>query len=69
MGSALTSLHQVEKRAVRVQRRIWLAQLAFWPVVVVAAGLGVAATVAALRRRRAGSEIGAHTLPSVAPAQ
>jgi hypothetical protein len=69
MGSALKSLRGVEKRAVRVQRRIWLAQAMFWPVVVVLAGAGALATAAAIRRRRVGSEIGADTAPSVTPAQ
>jgi hypothetical protein len=69
MGSALKSLRRVEKRAVRVQRRIWLAQAMFWPVVVVLAAAGAAATVVAVRRRRVGSEIGADTAPSVTPAQ
>ena len=41
----------------------------FWPVVVVAAGAGALATVVAIRRRRVGSEIGADTVPTVAPAQ
>ena len=69
MGSALKSLHGVEKRAVRVQRRIWLAQAMFWPVVVVLAGAGALATAVAIRRRQAGGEIGAGTAPSVTPAQ
>jgi hypothetical protein len=69
MGSTLKTLRRAEKRAARVQRRIWLAQLAFWPLLVVAAGAGAVATVVAIRRRSAGSEIGADTVPSVAPAQ
>ncbi|CAN5273364.1 hypothetical protein BH09ACT8_BH09ACT8_64730 [soil metagenome] len=69
MASALKSLHRVEKRAARVQRRIWLAQVMFWPVVAIAVGAGTLATVVAIRRRRVGSEIGSDTVPAVAPAQ
>jgi hypothetical protein len=51
----LVRLRQARRRVVKVQRRIWLLQVAFWPAV--ALGLTVAACAVArliwLRRRAA----------------
>lgn len=47
-------LGRAERKVLRLQRRLWLAQLAMWPtVIVLAAGL-LAAVVWVLRRRSAG---------------
>lgn len=46
-------LGRAERKVVRLQRRLWLAQLAMWPtVIVLVAGL-LAALVWVLRRRSA----------------
>lgn len=45
-------LGRAERKVLRLQRRLWLAQLAMWPtVIVLAAGL-LAAVVLWVRRRR-----------------
>ena len=41
---------RAERRVVRLQRRIWLAQLLVWPVVITAALIGVGWLVKTLRR-------------------
>jgi len=47
-------LGRAERKVLRLQRRLWLAQLAMWPtVIVLVAGL-LAAVVWVLRRRSAG---------------
>jgi hypothetical protein len=56
--SAWAALRGAEKRAVRVQRRIWLAQIMLWVIGVAAVGTAALATMIAVRRRRAGAEIG-----------
>jgi hypothetical protein len=56
----VTRLRHAQQRLLKVQRRLWLAQLAMWPTLIVT---GVATAVAAvwlLRRRSAG---GRHELP------
>jgi hypothetical protein len=54
----LTRLRQ--QRIVRVQRRVWLAQVLMWPTVIAAGVSSVGGLVWILRRRYAG---GRHEMP------
>jgi hypothetical protein len=45
-------LRQARHQAVKLQRRIWLVQLAFWPVVVLTTLIVVALGVRWLQRRQ-----------------
>ena len=56
----LTGLRHAQQRIVKVQRRVWLAQLLMWPTVVAAGMLSVGGLVWVLRRRYAG---GRHEMP------
>lgn len=56
----VTRLRHAQQRILKVQRRLWLAQIAMWPTLVVAGLVTVAAAVFLLRRRSAG---GRHELP------
>jgi hypothetical protein len=47
----LVRLRQARNRVVKVQRRIWILQAAFWPVVVLG-GIVIASAVARLAWRR-----------------
>ncbi|WP_199254769.1 hypothetical protein [Mycolicibacterium mengxianglii] len=47
--SVAVTLGRAERRAVRVQRRIWLAQMLFWPLLI---GAGILATTLVLLRVR-----------------
>lgn len=55
----LARVRSAEKRIVRYQRRIWLAQVLMWPAIIVVA---VAAVVWFARRRSAG---GRHEMPDL----
>ena len=56
----LTRLRHAQQRIVRVQRRVWLAQLLMWPTVIAAGVSSVGGLVWILRRRYAG---GRHEMP------
>lgn len=56
----LARIGRAERRIVKVQRRLWLAQLLMWPTVLLT-GAGVVAVVALVLRRR--NEGGKHELP------
>lgn len=52
VNATLHKLRRGEQKVVRLQRRLWLAQLLFWPTTVVAA-VGVAAVAWKAWQRRA----------------
>jgi hypothetical protein len=56
----LTGLRHAQQRIVKVQRRVWLAQVLMWPTVVAAGMLSVGGLVWLLRRRYTG---GRHEMP------
>ena len=58
----LTRLRRTEQRIVRVQRRVWLAQVLMWPTVIAAGMLSVGGLVWLLRRRYPG---GRHEMPDM----
>lgn len=58
--SKLARVRHAEKRIVKVQRRVWLAQLLMWPTIVVGAILSAGAVVWLLQRRSSG---GRHEMP------
>lgn len=60
-------LRRARHEAVKLQRRIWLAQIAFWPAVVLAFGLIAVLGVRWLQRRHRTATEGA--APSRPPAQ
>ena len=45
-------LRQARRRAVKVQRRIWLLQVAFWPAVALGSVVAAFAAARLIRRRR-----------------
>ncbi|CAN5350414.1 hypothetical protein BH10ACT9_BH10ACT9_00100 [soil metagenome] len=51
--SVTVKLGRAERRAVRVQRRIWLAQLLMWPALGVVGVVGAVVVVRTARARRA----------------
>ncbi len=58
----LARLRLAEKRIVRYQRRVWLAQALMWPTVIVGAVVAAGALVRFLRTRSAG---GRHEMPDL----
>ncbi|MFS0898229.1 hypothetical protein [Mycolicibacterium litorale] len=56
----VTRLRHAQQRILKIQRRLWLAQIAMWPTLAVAGTVTVAGVVVLLRRRSAG---GRHELP------
>src|SRR6267154_939476 len=56
----LTRLRHAQQRIVRVQRRVWPAQVLMWPTVIAAGVSSVGGLVWILRRRYAG---GRHEMP------
>jgi hypothetical protein len=58
----LARLRRAEKRIVKYQRRVWLAQALMWPTIVIGAVLAVGALVWFLRSRSAG---GRHEMPDL----
>jgi hypothetical protein len=56
----LTRLRHAQQRIVRIQRRLWLAQVLMWPAVIAAGVSSVAGLVWFLRHRSAG---GRHEMP------
>ncbi|WP_197375716.1 hypothetical protein [Mycolicibacterium baixiangningiae] len=56
----VTRLRHAQQRILKVQRRLWLAQLAMWPTLVITGVATVAGVVWLLRRRSVG---GRHELP------
>lgn len=58
----LTRLRHAEQRIVKVQRRVWLAQVLAWPTVIAAGATSVGVLVWFLRRRSAGNR---HEMPDL----
>ncbi|BBY18365.1 hypothetical protein [Mycolicibacterium litorale] len=56
----VTRLRHAQQRILKVQRRLWLAQIAMWPTLVITGVAAVGGVVWLLRRRSAG---GRHELP------
>lgn len=56
----LAKIGRAERRIVKVQRRVWLAQLLMWPTVLLTGTVVVGAVALVLRRRAAN---GKHELP------
>jgi hypothetical protein len=56
----LVRVRHAEKRIVRLQRRVWLAQILMWPTIILGAILSVGAVVWFVRRRSGG---GRHEMP------
>jgi hypothetical protein len=56
----VTRLRHAQQRIVRVQRRVWVAQLLMWPLTIAAGVSSVVGVVWILRRRCAG---GRHEMP------
>jgi hypothetical protein len=61
----VTRLRHAQQRLLKVQRRLWLAQLAMWPTLIITGVVAAAGVVWLLRRRSAG---GRHELPDSAGA-
>ena len=55
-------LRLAEKRIVKYQRRVWLAQVLMWPMIIVGAVVAVGTLVWFLRSRSAG---GRHEMPDL----
>ncbi|WP_445166780.1 hypothetical protein ACTXG7_23540 [Mycolicibacterium sp. Dal123E01] len=58
----LARVRRAERRIVKVQRRVWLAQVLLWPAIVVGAVLSVGTLVWFLRRPSSG---GRHEMPDL----
>ncbi|SBS78668.1 conserved hypothetical protein [uncultured Mycobacterium sp.] len=58
----LPRLRHAEHRIVKIQRRVWLAQVLMWPTIIVGALLSAGALMWFLRRRSAG---GRHEMPDL----
>lgn len=58
----LTRLRHAEQRIVKVQRRVWLAQVLAWPTVIVAGATSLGVLVWFLRRRSPGNR---HEMPDL----
>ena len=55
-----TRLRHAQQRIVKVQRRVWLAQILMWPTVIAAGVTSIGGLLWFLRRRSAG---GRHEMP------
>jgi hypothetical protein len=62
----LVRLRQARNRVVKVQRRIWILQAAFWPVVVLG-GIVIATAVARLAWHRYSSAAVVNDAPVASP--
>ncbi|WP_396926071.1 hypothetical protein [Mycolicibacterium sp.] len=60
--SKLARLRHAEKRIVKVQRRVWLAQVLMWPTIIVGAVVSAGGLVWFLQRRSGG---GRHEMPEM----
>jgi hypothetical protein len=58
----LTRLRHAEQRIVKVQRRVWLAQVLAWPTVIATGAASVGVLMWFLRRRSAGNR---HAMPDL----
>ncbi len=58
----LTRVRRAQQRIVKVQRRVWLAQVLMWPTVIAAGTLSAGGVVWLMRRRYAG---GRHEMPDI----
>lgn len=56
----VTRVRHTQQRLLKAQRRLWLAQLAMWPTLILTGVAVAAGVVLVLRRRSAG---GRHELP------
>ncbi|WP_431235297.1 hypothetical protein ACQ856_12910 [Mycolicibacterium psychrotolerans] len=56
----LARVRHAEQRVVKLQRRVWLAQVLMWPTIVVGTVVAVGAGVWFVRRRSGG---GRHEMP------
>jgi nitrate reductase NapE component len=56
----LARVRHAEQRVVKLQRRVWLAQILMWPTIIVGAVLSLGALVWFVQRRSAG---GRHEMP------
>ncbi|MFG1929238.1 hypothetical protein ACGFK1_01080 [Mycobacterium sp. NPDC048908] len=56
----LTRLRRAQQRIVKIERRMWLAQILMWPAVIAVGVFSVGGVVFVLRRRSAG---GRHEMP------
>jgi hypothetical protein len=61
----LARLRHAQRRIVKVQRRLWLAEVLMWPTVIAAGVSSVGGLVWFLRRRSAG---GRHEMPDTSGA-
>ncbi|OBB97919.1 hypothetical protein [Mycobacterium sp. 852002-40037_SCH5390672] len=50
-------LGRAERKALRLQRRLWLAQLAMWPTVILLAAVLLAGVLWVLRQRSTGRRL------------
>jgi hypothetical protein len=57
----LTGLRHAQRRIMKVQRRLWFAEVLMWPTVIAAGVSSVAGLVWFLRRQSAG---GRHEMPA-----
>jgi hypothetical protein len=64
----LVRLREARRRVVKIQRRIWILQAAFWPVVVLG-GILIATTVARLVWRRYNAAAVVNDAPVTSPNQ
>jgi hypothetical protein len=58
----LSRLRHAQRRIVKVQRRLWLAEVLVWPTVIAAGVASIGGLVWFLRRRSAG---GRHEMPDM----
>ena len=58
---SLTRIRHAEKRIVKVQRRVWLAQVVMWPSLTIVGLLAIGGAVWAVRR----SAGGRHEMPDM----
>ncbi len=57
----LARLRHTQQRIVRVQRRVWVAQIIMWPTMIAAATVSIAGVVWFVRSRH--TQGGRHQLP------
>ena len=60
----LTRLRNAQQRIVKVERRLWFAQILMWPSVIAAGGLSIGTIAWFLRRRTAGIQEGSPDAPA-----
>jgi hypothetical protein len=60
----LTRFRHARQRIVKVERRLFFAQILMWPTVIAAGGLSIGTIAWFLRRRTAGSRQGSPDAPA-----